>query len=73
VAADLPDDHPPQRAPQRVRTASGEAGDLQYFWAAWVAGPAGAGLLRVSVGVTMIRRNRRSAAARRLDADPGRR
>jgi hypothetical protein len=41
------------------------AGDLKYFWPAWVAGPAGAGLLGVSVGVTMIRQNRRSAAARR--------
>lgn len=41
------------------------AGDLKYFWPAWVAGPTGAGLLGVSVGVTMIRRNRRSAAARR--------
>jgi len=44
------------------------AGDLKYFWPAWVAGPTGAGLLGVSVGVTMIRRNRRSAAARRRAA-----
>lgn len=41
------------------------AGDLKYFWPAWVAGPAGAGLLGVSVGVRMIGRSRRSAAARR--------
>ena len=41
------------------------AGDLKYFWPAWVAGPSGAALLGVSVGVTMIQRNRRSAAARR--------
>lgn len=41
------------------------AGDLKYFWPAWVAGPTGAGLLGVSIGVTMIGRNRRSAAARR--------
>jgi hypothetical protein len=41
------------------------AGDLKYFWPAWVAGPSGAALLGVSVGVTMIRHNRRSAAARR--------
>lgn len=40
-------------------------GDLKYFWPAWVAGPTGAGLLGVSVGVTMIRRNRRATVARR--------
>ena len=111
VAADLPDDHSPQRTPKQLRTAGSAAGpagaglvrdlptvlkvlwtiwltvvlinlvvwalvsaagDLKYFWPAWVAGPAGAGLLGVSVGATMIRRNRRSASARRLDADPGR-
>jgi hypothetical protein len=41
------------------------AGDLKYFWPAWVAGPSGAALLGVSVGVTMIQHNRRSAAAQR--------
>lgn len=49
-------------------------GDLTYFWPAWVAGPSGAALLGVSVGVTMIQRNRRSAAARRrLEAARNRR
>jgi hypothetical protein len=41
------------------------AGDLKYFWPAWVAGPSGAALLGVSVGVTMIQHNRRAAAAQR--------
>lgn len=49
-------------------------GELTYFWPAWVAGPTGAGLLGVSVGVTMMRRNRRTAAARRrLEAARNRR
>ena len=49
-------------------------GELTYFWPAWVAGPSGAALLGVSVGVTMIQRNRRSAAAqRRLGAARNRR
>ncbi|MEO6503298.1 MAG: DUF1707 domain-containing protein [Jatrophihabitantaceae bacterium] len=46
------------------------AGDLKYFWPAWVAGPTGAGLLGVSVGVTMIRRSRRTAAAQRRASAP---
>lgn len=46
------------------------AGDLKYFWPAWVAGPTGAGLLGVSIGVTMIGRNRRSAEARRRASAP---
>ncbi len=41
------------------------AGDLKYFWPAWVAGPTGAALLGVSVGVTMIGRSRRTATAQR--------
>ena len=49
-------------------------GELTYFWPAWVAGPSGAALLGVSIGVTMIQRNRRSAAARRrLEAARNRR
>jgi hypothetical protein len=47
-------------------------GDLKYFWPAWVAGPAGAGLLGISVGVTMVRRSRRSADVRRLETADGR-
>jgi hypothetical protein len=50
------------------------AGDLKYFWPAWVAGPSGAALLGVSVGVTVIGRSRRSTAAqRRAAAARGRR
>jgi hypothetical protein len=49
-------------------------GELTYFWPAWVAGPSGAALLGVSAGVTMIQRNRRTAAARRrLEAARNRR
>ncbi len=50
------------------------SGDLKYFWPAWVAGPTGAALLGVSVGVTVIGRSRRTAAAqRRASAPRGRR
>ena len=40
-------------------------GELAYFWPMWVAGPAGAALLGVSIGVTGVRRGRREAALRR--------
>lgn len=49
------------------------AGDLKYFWPAWVAGPSGAALLGVSVGVTVIGRSRRTAAAQRRAAAARRR
>lgn len=49
------------------------AGDLKYFWPAWVAGPTGAALLGVSVGVTVIGRNRRTAAAQRRSSAARRR
>jgi hypothetical protein len=49
------------------------AGDLKYFWPAWVAGPSGAALLGVSIGVTVIGRNRRAAAAQRRDSAARRR
>jgi len=41
------------------------SGDLVYFWPMWVAGPLGAGLLGLSVGVTAVRRSRRAADTRR--------
>jgi hypothetical protein len=47
---------------------SGTTGHLQYPWPLWVAGPAGAALFGVSVGVTQIRRSRRAAATPRLPA-----
>jgi hypothetical protein len=40
-------------------------GEPAYFWPMWVIGPAGAGLLGVSIGVTAVRRGRREAALRR--------
>lgn len=39
--------------------------ELIYFWPLWVAGPAGAGLLGLSVGVTGIRHSRQAARALR--------
>jgi Domain of unknown function (DUF1707) len=44
---------------------SATSGQLIYPWPLWVAGPFGAALFGVSVGVSQIRRNRRSAAAQR--------
>lgn len=39
--------------------------ELIYFWPMWVIGPAGAGLLGVSIGATAVRRSRDSARQRR--------
>jgi hypothetical protein len=41
------------------------SGEPHYFWPMWVAGPAGAGLFGVTLGVTTVRRGRREAVLRR--------
>jgi hypothetical protein len=51
--------------------ASGTTGHLIYPWPVWVAGPWGAALFGLSVGVTQIRRSHRAAAAPRLPAGKG--
>jgi hypothetical protein len=51
--------------------ASGTAGHLIYPWPVWVAGPWGAALFGLSVGVTQIRRSHRAAATSRLPAGKG--
>jgi hypothetical protein len=44
---------------------------LIYPWPVWVAGPWGAALFGLSVGVTQIRRSRRATATPRLPAGKG--
>lgn len=39
--------------------------ELIYFWPMWVIGPAGAGLLGVSIGITAARKSREAARRRR--------
>jgi hypothetical protein len=41
------------------------ADTVEYPWPLWVAGPTGAALLAVSVGVTAIRSGKRPASKRR--------
>jgi len=48
---------------------SASNGDLEYFWPMWVAGPSGAALFAVSVGVTAIRRGHRNEPHRQLPRD----
>jgi hypothetical protein len=50
---------------------SATTGSLIYPWPVWVAGPWGAALFGLSVGVTQIRRSRRAAATPRLPAGKG--
>jgi hypothetical protein len=50
---------------------SATTGHLQYPWPVWVAGPWGAALFGISVGVTQIRRSHRAAAPPRLPAGKG--
>jgi Domain of unknown function (DUF1707) len=50
---------------------SGTTGHLQYPWPLWVAGPWGAALFGLSVGITQIRRSRQAAAPLRPPAGKG--
>jgi hypothetical protein len=50
---------------------SGTDGHLAYPWPLWVAGPWGAALFGLSVGVTQIRRSHRAAATPRVPAGKG--
>jgi Domain of unknown function (DUF1707) len=50
---------------------SGTTGHLIYPWPVWVAGPWGAALFGLSVGVTQSRRSHRATAPPRLPAGKG--
>lgn len=56
-----------------VWTLVSVGGSPKVFWPIWVAGPAGAALLGLSVGATVVRHSRRNAALRRSLAKAQRR